>query len=113
MLENINIGIIALVSGMGIVFAVLIFISLIIWLFEKIFAKEIEKESQALLARDASHDAMMGIKVESDQVEAVSEAVEEDEYELIAVITAAIASMLETSSDQLVVRSFKKIKRMN
>ena len=90
------------ILGMGTVFVVLIFISLIISCFNfipKIQAKFSKKDAAA--------------EVKADEVKAAAPAVteqvaEEDDLELVAVITAAIAASQGTSSDGFVVRSIKK-----
>ena len=88
--------------GMGTVFAVLIFISLIISLFKFIPAIEakfknknkVEVAAQAPVSRPAP----------------VQTAVVTDDTELIAVITAAIAASEGTSADGFIVRSIKRRK---
>lgn len=90
------------VLGMGTVFVVLIFISLIISCFNfipKIQAKFAKKEVVAEVKAD---------EVKAAAPAAAEEAAEEDDLELVAVITAAIAASQGTSSDGFVVRSIKK-----
>lgn len=91
------------VIGMGVVFIVLIFISFIISLLKyvNVIGTKTEKTSEQEVSTQAS---------------VVSEAAEEDltdDYELVAVITAAIAASEGTSADGLVVRSIKKAERKN
>lgn len=86
--------------GMGVVFIVLIFISLIISCFalipkitEKIENKKNKKQE---------------VQVSSDDTPVESVVVEEDNSELIAVIAAAIAASEQTSTDSFVVRSIRR-----
>lgn len=85
--------------GMGIVFAVLILISLIIYCF-KIFPyieqKQKAKKAAALPA------------VEERTAEDTTAVAVQDDLELIAVIAAAIAASTGTSTDDFVVRSIKR-----
>ena len=81
--------------GMGTVFAVLIFISIIISLF-KFIPSGNKKPAQAA-------------PVKAETVPVVEETVEEtDDLELIAVISAAIAAAEGTSTDGFVVRSIRR-----
>lgn len=85
--------------GMGVVFAVLILISLIIYCF-KIFPyieqKQKAKKAAALPA------------VEERTAEDTTAVAVQDDLELIAVIAAAIAASTGTSTDDFVVRSIKR-----
>ncbi|MGO5052235.1 OadG family transporter subunit [Lachnospiraceae bacterium LCP25S3_G4] len=87
--------------GMGTVFVVLIFISLIISLFKYIPAIE------AKFSKKSLHKTT-DIQAEPVAINAVEEAC--DDLELVAVITAAIAASTGTSSDGFVVRSIKRRK---
>lgn len=86
--------------GMGTVFLVLIFISLIIGCFKFISVFEQKAKSKKQAAAPAETPAP-----------APAEAVEEnlaDDLELVAVITAAIAASTNSSADGLVVRSIRR-----
>ena len=91
--------------GMGIVFCVLVFLSLIIgqlhWIPDLMNRKKKEQEAEVNTAPAAPVT--------------VSKTVEEedlaDDLELVAVISAAIAASENTSSDGFVVRSIKKANR--
>lgn len=96
--------------GMGTVFVVLIFISLIISLFK--FIPQLE---QALKGGKKKEEAAAPVK-------AAPQIIEEEDYEeelvdddaLVAVITAALMAYqggTSTSKDQLVVRSIRRAKR--
>jgi sodium pump decarboxylase gamma subunit len=82
--------------SMGVVFATLLFISFMLDGFKIVFAKKpTEKKSQ-----EARIEPQAPIAV----------APKEDEEELIAVITAAIAAHLGKSSDGLIVRSIVQVR---
>lgn len=84
-------GLSVTVIGIFIVFSVLFLISLMIGMFSKIFNKPSEEPKKK-------------VEPEVKTITAV-----ENDYELIAVITAAIAASMNTSVDNLQVRSIKKI----
>ena len=89
------------ILGMGTVFSVLIFISLIIYCFnfipviQKKFGKKKEDKKAAAPAKEAAQPAA----VEEETV---------DEGELVAAITAAICAYTGSSSDGFVVRSIRR-----
>lgn len=90
--------------GMGTVFIVLIFISWLIGQFKHINAWEKKQREKALKAAPAA------IPAPAPVVEQYMEEVDaEDELELVAVITAAVAASMNTSADGLVVRSIKRV----
>lgn len=90
--------------GMGTVFLVLIFISLLIGCFKYINAFEKKMKDKAAAAAPAP------AVVETPVVAAVPVVEEElvDDLELVAVITAAIAAATGSTTDGLVVRSIKR-----
>jgi sodium pump decarboxylase gamma subunit len=81
-------GVITLFS-MGIVFATLLLISFVLDLFKVIFTKKKEEIE----------------KIDAAPVAQTTQAVVEEEDELVAVITAALAAHIGKSTDQLIVRS--------
>ncbi len=83
-------GVITLFS-MGIVFATLLLISFVLDLFKVIFTEK-KKETVAAPAPAAAAPV-------------APESVDEDDDELVAVITAALAAHIGKSADQLIVRS--------
>ncbi len=90
------------ILGMGTVFVVLIFISFIISLFEKIPALEAKfRKKEAAPAAPAPAPAAAAEPVPAAQA---------DDSELIAVIAAAIAAAEGTTTDGFVVRSIKRRK---
>ena len=90
--------------GMGTVFAVLIFISLIIYLLK--YASPRKADQAAAKAAQASEP-----EPEPEQeIIMEEEAQDVEDYQLIAVITAAMAASLGRSTDGFVVRSIKRAK---
>ena len=85
-------GVITLFS-MGIVFATLLLISLVLDLFKVIFT---EKKKETVAAPGPAAAAPAAV-------------VEEDDDELVAVITAALAAHIGKSADQLIVRSIVQV----
>ena len=99
--------------GMGTVFAVLIFISLLISLF--VYIPSIER---ALKNRSSRKEKRAAQEEKPAPKRPIIEEAEEEELvddgELVAVITAAImaaSSGTAVSADKLVVRSIKRVKR--
>ena len=84
------------IIGMGIVFIVLIFIAIIIWIMGKILAPKKKKVQEV-------KEDIAAVPVKETAPEIVN-----DDTELIAVISAAIAAASGTSSDGFVVRSIKR-----
>lgn len=83
--------------GMGTVFAVLIFISLLISCFK--FISVFENKAKA--AAPVAPAPVAAAPVEEEELA--------DDLELVAVITAAIAASTNSSADDLVVRSIKRV----
>ncbi|MCI8268954.1 MAG: OadG family protein [Lachnospiraceae bacterium] len=84
--------------GMGTVFLVLIFISLIISCFK--FINAFENKTKAPAPAVVAAPAPVPAAVQEEELV--------DDLELVAVITAAIAAFDNTSADSLVVRSIKR-----
>ena len=82
------------VLGLAIVFSVLVVLMLILMLFKVIFYKDPKKKA---------------VKAEAAPVETVSEEPQVNEEELIAVITAAVAASLNTSTYNLQIKSYRRI----
>ena len=101
--------------GMGTVFAVLIFISLLISLF--VYIPSIERALKNRSSRKEKRAAQEERPAPKRPI--IEEAAEEEEElvddgELVAVITAAImaaSSGTAVSADKLIVRSIKRVKR--
>lgn len=84
--------------GLGIVFAVLVILMCVLYLFKVIFYKDPKKTKKVTEA-----------PVEAVVTESVAEN-EVDEGELIAVLTAAVAASLNTSTYNLQIKSYRRIK---
>ena len=93
------------IIGMGTVFVMLIFISILIWLLGFV---------PKLIGGDNKKKAAVPAPVAAAPVAApvaVKETAGTDDKELVAVIAAAIAAATGTSTDSFVVRSIRKVKR--
>ncbi|MDF2820236.1 MAG: hypothetical protein K0R15_677 [Clostridiales bacterium] len=97
-------GLLYTLIGMGITFAVLIAIAFLIWCFKfiRIFETSVSNK-KALKENDK-----IGIQPVIQEKFEVEECI--DDLELVAVIAAAIASSLNTSTDNLQVRSIRKVR---
>ncbi len=93
--ERLQEGVIALISGMATVFTILILISLIITMF-KFLQRGEKKEIEKVPVVHTEP------KEKTDQMK---------DEELVAIITAAIASSLQTTTDRLYVKSFRRIQK--
>lgn len=103
------------IMGIGTVFAVLIFIAFIISLFKYISKAEKYFADRKYAKETAGKDqqpAAEKMPVVLQEAAPVQEEELVDDLELVAVITAALAASMNTSVDQLVVRSIKR-KRTN
>ncbi len=97
--EALSTGGLTTVTGLGIVFGVLVILMIVLVLFKYIFYKDPAKQkTKAPVA-------------ETVNVPAVAEtaAEETDEEELIAVLTAAVAASLNTSTYNLQIKSYRRI----
>ena len=93
--------------GIGIVFVMLVFLSLLISLF-----KYVPKLEEAFTKKGKKEEPKAEKKAAPAPAAAPAATVPEtDDKELIAVIAAAIAAAEGTSTDSFVVRSIKKINR--
>lgn len=88
--------------GMGTVFIVLIFISLLISCFKYISKLQDKFSKKAALEPAKAAPAPVTAAVEDAEEEI------EDDLELVAVITAAVAASMGSSTDGFVVRSIKR-----
>lgn len=92
------------VTGMGVVVVVLAFLSVVISLFNYV------NKAEKALADKKNKNTKSPIDSTIDQIETKEEIEEEvDDLEVIAVITAAIAAMEQTTTDGFVVRSIKRV----
>lgn len=101
------------IMGMGIVFLVLVFICFVISLFKYLPGSGAQKQKQKPEAKESPVATPANVPVVA---QAVSNENLVDDKELVAVITAAImaangSGSAITSSDQLIVRSIKRVSR--
>ena len=101
-------GVTALISGMGGVFLILILISSVIGLFKYIKTGEITHEHKEARINAMVEKKPVVVPEEIQPVQVVQE-IQGDDLELIAAITAAIAVTLDTTTDKLIVKSFRRI----
>lgn len=85
--------------GLGIVFGVLLILMVVLILFKVIFYRPEGKKQTAKTAE----------KVKADNAPAVAAQKPEDSDELIAVITAAVAASLNTSTYNLKIKSIRRV----
>lgn len=88
--------------GLGIVFLVLVILMLVLYLFKVIFYKK-GSDNKKTIDTTPAVDA-------SPAVQTVQDEPEENEEELIAVLTAAVAASLNTSTYNLQIKSYRRIK---
>ncbi|MCX7715190.1 MAG: OadG family protein [Clostridia bacterium] len=88
-------GIMVTVVGLCIVFAVLVILMFVLMLMKKIFYKETKVETT-----QETEQKVQPVFEEDDEI---------SEHELIAVLTAAIAASLNTSTYNLKIKSYKRI----
>ena len=106
-MEKMGEGVVVLVIGMAIVFSVLILLWAILLGFEQVFYKIPEKKKQkAANAKKADAET----KVESVASASVPE---EDDCEIVAVITAAISAMSGMNASNFKIKSIKRISNWN
>ena len=91
-------GLLSLITGMGTVFIILIVIALIISLFKYIKPNNAGQKNAANKSVHFEVPAMIEKEVPK-----------QDDTELVAVIMTAIAASLNTTTDKLIVTSFRKI----
>lgn len=97
-------GLVVTVMGICIVFSILLIISFILSLFA-VFFKE-----KKVKAEEVKETAPIVSEPMAETKEPVNEM---DDRELIAVITAAIAASMNTTTDGLVVRSLRRVNTWN
>lgn len=102
--ENLADGIIFTIYGFAIVMLVLLLITFILYAFSWIINGAEKKKALADKANEVKEEKTVEPVIVA---EPAPQAI--DDTELVAVITAAIAASLNTTSDKLVVRSIKKV----
>lgn len=92
--EALSTGVQVTVTGLAIVFSVLIILMLVMMLMKKVFYKEAEPQKKAAPAPVPA---------------APKAAAPEEDPNLIAVLTAAVAASLNTSTYNLNIKSYKRV----
>lgn len=87
------------VIGLSIVFGVLIILMIVLMLFKVIFYKDPKKQQVKSAAKESAPKADMEIVTDKKDL---------NEAELIAVMTAAIAASLNTSTYNLRIKSYRR-----
>ena len=93
-------GLLVTAIGLIIVFSVLAILMLALMIMKVVFYKS--ENSLDLVKNDVK-------PVESDNLQASTNVVKQDDFEIIAVLTAAIAASLNTSTYDLKIKSYKRI----
>lgn len=105
-------GLTATISGVLTVFIVLILIALVIgslqYLINPKKTMELVRQKRVKKNDSVTKETMSEDREAVDEV-AIDMHSEQDELELVAVITATIAASLNVSSDQLMVRSIRRV----
>ena len=94
-MDSLSIGGQTTIIGLAIVFAVLVILMFVLKIMEKIFAPKTEKKAEVV--------APVSVVKQAKVVET------EDDEEIIAVLTAAIAASLNTSTYNLRIKSFRRV----
>ena len=94
-MDSLSIGGQTTIIGLAIVFAVLVILMFVLKIMEKIFAPKTEKKAEVV--------APVSVVKQAEVVET------EDDEEIIAVLTAAIAASLNTSTYNLRIKSFRRV----
>ena len=94
-LDSLSIGGQTTVIGLAIVFTVLVVLMFVLKIMEKIFAPKTEKKAEVVTP--------VSVVKQAEPVAA------EDDEEIIAVLTAAIAASLNTSTYNLRIKSFRRV----
>ena len=95
--EALSFGGLTAVTGMSIVFGVLVVLMIVLYLFKLIFYKNPKKTAKPV--EEVKETPVVETKEEDDV----------DDDELIAVLTAAVAASLNTSTYNLNIKSYRRI----
>ncbi len=96
-------GLLYTIIGFSIVLFILILITCVLYIFSAVVNMSVPKKNNEQKPAPVEPEIEPEIKPEILQTEP------QDDEELIAVITAAVAASLNTSSDKLIVRSIRKV----
>lgn len=97
--EALSTGGMVTVVGLGIVFSILVILMVVLYLFKVIFARQPKTEKTVAAETVVNNEPV-----------AVTAVDEPDDEELIAVLTAAIAASLNTSTYNLQIKSYRRIR---
>lgn len=97
-------GFAVVLIGFAMVFAILAIISFVLSIFSFIY--NLNEKKKKATADSVSETPIV-------EPEPVVESQEEDDLELVAVITAAIAASTNTTSDKIVIRSIRRLSNWN
>ena len=103
-MEKMGEGVVVLVIGMTIVFSVLILLWAILLGFEQVFYKIPQKKKAKAQAKPQPQEAT---------AQTVAPVVEEDDTEIVAVITAAICAMTNQNASNFKIKSIRRISNWN
>lgn len=97
--EALSVG--GLVTGLGllIVFAVLILLMLVLCLFKVVFYKKTSKDTKPEV-KPVEKEKPVAVSIQTNET---------DDEELIAVLTAAVAASLNTSTYNLRIKSYRRV----
>lgn len=104
-------GLTATISGVLTVFLVLILIALIIGSLQFVINPKKTIDRIRMAAAKRKQEKADPDPVALPATENVAVALQQDDRELVAVITAAIAASLNVSSDKLMVRSIRRVEQ--
>ena len=103
--EALRMGGITTLVGLAIVFAVLIILMIVLMLFKVIFYKDPKKQKTV---KEAEPVNIIGGASGVTEIQTVAKDDDMDENELIAVLTAAVAASLNTSTYNLRIKSYRR-----
>lgn len=102
--EALGIGGMVTVVGLAIVFGVLVILMLVLMLFKVIFYKDPKKKTKQVSTTQEPKKAPAPV-----QAPAPTPVQNTDDEELIAVLTAAVAASLNTSTYNLRIKSYRRV----
>ena len=88
------------IIGLSTVFSVLIILMIVITIMKAVFYKDPSKSASKVIAPESASSEIPAKPVKTDEI---------DDSELVAVITAAIAASLNTSTYNLRIKSLRRI----
>ena len=95
--EALSFGGLTAITGLSIVFGVLVVLMIVLYLFKLIFYKDPKKTAKPV--EEVKETPVVETKAEDDV----------DDDELIAILTAAVAASLNTSTYNLQIKSYRRV----